>query len=830
MSINDRLNLTTLINALLSFESKEKGQEPTVYFNISIHAPFVELNRAFFSLLVCGTLTDADSGLAFSLPNDHHWTFIIEIPHLDKYNRTISENFNRILPVLSLLNSSKFEEVTETNYKLYISNQEELVARFLKAYEDRTINRLYVETSPERDTGLQFARLVPEDECRRQIYHCMEKNAPALLRNKISELSFVKFLYRRVRFFTDSGFYRFNDSDAFLGSKAMEQMIEEAKNLSQMSFQETDYPRTFLVYDPGFSLYLLHTNWNLVSKNLKEIFKREDPAKRDDFKGKNYFVKCLSWLLDIGYDGFMDVMNETKFILTENFTYKLFHVHERKLTKLPLVIEGHTGVGKTFLLKFYSMLLNVKLKTDSLERKISPRIRERMSVWLRKTVIEDILEKNPNLFNIILKKIKPKLLETNEQINQAQNNLPFQDQDADEEAGDANIPEEEDSQLMEQIDEEFVKNIKSSLSSHKYDNGTLRFIWKTLINTTHDTTPDICNILNESLYEHITFHITHFPLIDMSHQLKPLLDPNNLKESPKTSIKLFDEYLMHTNTKALFYRLLLHPGITEEQLEDFMKPICQIAKVLPDVELVVFFDEVNTSSCLGLFKEMFMDSTLHGNNLPTNIFFTAAINPSSKTTDDEKVVHRSDYLVHQLPQALEHLKISYSTLESNALKDYITQKITTFSLPGRETTPLDSFIQEKLTECILKAQEFCEEFLGKNSVSQREIQRCFNLIEFFWQMRFNDETVDPNVTRCIALALALTYYFRLPTKEDNDQRNDQKTPSRENLANILSRKIPDFVDIIERELENFVNPSNFLIPQGVAINQAVSTLPPVLII
>ncbi|CAF1366374.1 unnamed protein product, partial [Adineta steineri] len=44
---------------------------------------------------------------------------------------------------------------------------------------------------------------------------------------------------------------------------------------------------------------------------------------------------------------------------------------------------------------------------------------------------------------------------------------------------------------------------------------------------------------------------------------------------------------------------------------------------------------------------------------------------------------------------------------------------------------------------------------------------------------------------------------------------------REKLASILSRKIPDFVGIIERELANFVNPNNFLIPQGVAINQAV---------
>jgi len=117
--------------------------------------------------------------------------------------------------------------------------------------------------------------------------------------------------------------------------------------------------------------------------------------------------------------------------------------------------------------------------------------------------------------------------------------------------------------------------------------------------------------------------------------------------------------------------------------------------------------------------------------------------------------------------------------------------------------------------------------LGRNSVSQREIQRCFNLIEFFWNMRYDDEiennhkSYNPNPTRCIALSIALIYYFRLPTIEDNIQRNDYKTPSREHLAEILSRTIPNFEQLIQDELERFVNTDNFFIPQGVAINQAV---------
>jgi hypothetical protein len=76
--------------------------------------------------------------------------------------------------------------------------------------------------------------------------------------------------------------------------------------------------------------------------------------------------------------------------------------------------------------------------------------------------------------------------------------------------------------------------------------------------------------------------------------------------------------------------------------------------------------------------------------------------------------------------------------------------------------------------------------------------------------------------RCIILSLALIYYFRLPTKLDNNQRNDHNTPSREELGELLDRTLPDFVHTVQAELEKFVNTHNFLIPPGVAVNQAVS--------
>lgn len=89
------------------------------------------------------------------------------------------------------------------------------------------------------------------------------------------------------------------------------------------------------------------------------------------------------------------------------------------------------------------------------------------------------------------------------------------------------------------------------------------------------------------------------------------------------------------------------------------------------------------------------------------------------------------------------------------------------------------------------------------------------------EIESGDDRYHPNPVQCIALSLALIYYFRLPTAEDNLKRKDNKTPSRDALGVLLSEHIPNFVNIIQRELIKFVNTDNFVIPQGVAINQAV---------
>ncbi|CAF4914154.1 unnamed protein product, partial [Rotaria sp. Silwood2] len=158
----------------------------------------------------------------------------------------------------------------------------------------------------------------------------------------------------------------------------------------------------------------------------------------------------------------------------------------------------------------------------------------------------------------------------------------------------------------EQIDQDLLKEIKHSLQNYEYQCDMLQYIWKIIMQISSENAMNITDKLIDALNKYITSQLINLPLNDASFQLKNFLKDSSTP-SILTSIQMFEEFVAHTRIKPLFYRLLLHPGVTEEQIDEFMLPICQLARELRNIELVVFFDEVNTSSCLGLFKEMFMD-------------------------------------------------------------------------------------------------------------------------------------------------------------------------------------------------------------------------------
>lgn len=89
-------------------------------------------------------------------------------------------------------------------------------------------------------------------------------------------------------------------------------------------------------------------------------------------------------------------------------------------------------------------------------------------------------------------------------------------------------------------------------------------------------------------------------------------------------------------------------------------------------------DEVNTSSCLGLFKEIIVDKTFDGKPIPENLFIVAACNPhrGNSLASHKTAWMRSTYYVRSLHPTLKHLMWDYGSLDKNQERDYINEKMT----------------------------------------------------------------------------------------------------------------------------------------------------------
>ncbi|CAF0976130.1 unnamed protein product [Rotaria sp. Silwood1] len=86
----------------------------------------------------------------------------------------------------------------------------------------------------------------------------------------------------------------------------------------------------------------------------------------------------------------------------------------------------------------------------------------------------------------------------------------------------------------------------------------------------------------------------------------------------------------------------------------------------------------------------------------------------------------------------------------------------------------------------------------RNSVSQGEIQRCFNLINYFWMIKYDRNYNEQDTAiRYISLSLALIYYFRLSINDVNAHNSNYNIITCEKFGEILSDIISNFVKIIQ---------------------------------
>lgn len=295
----------------------------------------------------------------------------------------------------------------------------------------------------------------------------------------------------------------------------------------------------------------------------------------------------------------------------------------------------------------------------------------------------------------------------------------------------------------------------------------------------------------------------------------------------------FVRWFARASLKRTFFEINVDSSLSEVFFVDRFAEICATASEVASVgaSVIVFLDgkqvvneyglrsnclfqEINTSSVLGLLKEIVVDRSICGSPLPENLVLLAACNPyrsqiqsATRERDLGKSWVSGHYQVLALPESMERLKWSFGALSHSKEKEFICRKVERTRFAQRSP----SFVSS-MAELISRCHELMRVFarrnilstLGQDSkesqqlveerssavVSLRDIQRVFSLFDFFIDFlveHLGKGRPEDSVVRrkAMLLSVAVVYYMRLDE------------PSRREF---------------EREVEQFMRESNY--PEG----------------
>ena len=763
ISINDYLDVNMVIKKLSTHINQD------IFFKLSYNLNLQEIDLFFFKLLVCGSCRD-ESGNCFTLSNTQFKIYVENpIPNL-----SLSEK----LTTLSKQALNCDEEILhDHSYPFEISDKERYVAKFLFRHNDGTINRKCIDSVERGIIPVHFGEIGNDVDCRGLLHQYFHQNR---INKKSHQRIFVNYLARRFQFF-ETGFYTHNLQFDSLGATFLNQMIEESIQFLRIDLRANanlQYESPIIVFDPSWAPTLLHDDFKGVNDRLKELTKDGEASLHRDEEKR--WIKLLAWNFHVDTFVIEQEIANMGFVLTKEYAFKLIQIHERKLTRVPIVIEGETGVGKTFLFQFYANLMFSSFRNmyGQYYEHIIPRIHNLLCNWFHSIIVDD-----PGYPVLTLEQLKNKL----------------QDKE-------------------DHIDFSLLWNLLLNLEEKQKEEVKEELVNEQVIIKEDDEEEDAP--LYQKLREQITVWQSNYPMLNLHQSIKPLFEIDSVsKEQAISMIDIFKK----TTYQSVFYRILIHPGVTPKELEEFLLPIIELAKKVSNsveatkqkIEFIVFFDEVNTGSCLGTIKEIFIDRSINNIAIPEELFLVAAINParSDKQPDNDSLTHRNHYLVYELPDSFKEFKWYFGSMPLNSLFEYITKKYDLYlSLSEFELTVGPKW---QLMSMINSAHELYTNQIGANSVSQREIQRLFKVISFLkrFSERNGDLFLEMVQYECFIVAIGLVYYLRLDL--------DSRVTFAIVMDDALQSEVPEFANCLDKFIDNFVTRDNFEIPDGIALNRAL---------
>ena len=355
------------------------------------------------------------------------------------------------------------------------------------------------------------------------------------------------------------------------------------------------------------------------------------------------------------------------------------------------------------------------------------------------------------------------------------------------------------------IDKLYFNEINSENCKNTYD--YLKKL-KDLFNLKNEVDKDngelrsLSSILKDNGFNYLITKDNFIKMVLMFYRLKADIPVILMGETGcgKTSlIKKFNQLL--NNGLLTLHTININPGITNENIFEFMKEKNQYAKEHKNEKIWIFFDEINNCSSLSQIAELFVNKNLNGNILSDNIRFIGACTPYRIKKEKEYYEIILDE-VQVLPESILNCIQSCFSISDMDKKEYI------YNMTEKLFTEEEEDLHKITTEAISKCHIFLRKNLYQNEVSLRDISRLVKLIEFFEKYftiknnfleRINNER--NNKIRSIICSIYLLYYIKIT---DEFQRNCLEIELKETLLQLINKEksiIDNDKNILER-IEN----------------------------
>jgi len=759
-----------------------------IHFDISPYAPLSTLNQILCHFVFGGLFVDESSGLSVSLPPDAQCHLYFELglappkdPDFERYREP-----SAVLQALPII--KHFADPTKPTTQIPIDGKARLLASYVALYNKASIQDVippnlppHKGTEPEvRDILNQFFHSTSSLPRKRPYLYPLPKaslhQAPFidLMSKKFEDLDLV--MNNRSlscpTTYTFRYFEAFRDECAYLCRPGLDIALEAKTGIHPPLFSFIEELHDVLKPFPIISFIDFGSHQPLVKEFdtsiVKDLTSKEDQTAQSPWQSMTYLElsqkQCpdqmslmrllVANLFHCETEKMSDILAKEKFVLTPDLTLALIVLKNRLAIKRSVIWEGDTGVGKTELLRLFSMLLN--FNTNHL-----PNILRELHQLLKHKIFKAM---NPTA-TVLSKSLNDTLdSETHPNSNHGFANCIRTTIRAIAEAKDPaklDVPSPGDRFLFPMVAYYLFKKTRQLFSNNRFP----------LI----QRTPTLKQILDSQ--------------VQQPKAAQVLEDPDQLKNAPIASLDslfvLVDE-LLNLNLPEFYERILMSQTKTVADINQFVTRLNERAQT-HNVNIIGFIDESNTTKYLGIMKGLLCDHVLDGEQLHENLFFLAALNPERNEQEPGKVkIHKDDdevghfsgvergsrlrpFTVRISPLSLRDRHVKFydfsGSVEKRFLYLLLKTRASVFGLEGWEHTfPL-------IFDIIIESHDALREANQTNiHVSIRDINRCLCFFKHFYTDTGGQHLIagmgrvipqgHALFTRALTMALCLAYYFR----------------------------------------------------------------------